>query len=155
MRRLLVSTLFPLLAILALALPVRAELIWCKQDPVVRLDGTTVQIWVAVPAQYQVTVNGPVEVEVGTPRGVARELVSTDDGFNGHGEVVSFSDLKVGVKNRVFPTEIRVKVPVDRSQLATGEIVPVQVEVIPENADHVTVRGTSDITRVVLLVAGQ
>ena len=37
---------------------------WCKKDPVVRLGGTLVQIWVAVPAEHQALVDGPVEVEM-------------------------------------------------------------------------------------------
>lgn len=154
MRRLATPVLAVLLAFLALAPSARAEVEWCKKDPVVRLGGTLVQIWVAVPAEHQALVDGPVEVEVRTPRGVARELVSTDDGFNGHGEVVRFGSLKGAVRNGTFPAEVRVRVPIDESRLPSGKSIPVRVEVIPDNAGPVVVQGTSDATRVTLPIAG-
>jgi hypothetical protein len=156
MRR-IVHTLIPLLALLALALPApaRAEVEWCKKDPVVRLNGTELQIWVAIPAQYQPLVNGPVQVEVGTPKGVRRELVYTDSGFNGYGEAVTFGDIKGSIKAGAFPTEIRVRVPIDGSRLAPGEVVPVQVEIIPDNAPAVSVLGTSNETTAKLIVIGK
>jgi hypothetical protein len=178
MRR-IVHTLIPLLALLALALPVPAraevewckncksqvvtagaeisptEVEWCKKDPVVRLNGTQLQVWVAIPAQYQPLVTGPVRVAVNTPEGVARELVSTDEGFNGYGEAVTFGDIKGSIRYRAFPTEIRVSVPIDGSRLAPGEVVPVRVEIIPDNAPAMGVRGTSDRTTARLIVIGK
>lgn len=155
MRRLSLSALVLLIPLLLLALPAHAEVEWCKSDPVIRLNGTLVQIWVAIPAEYQALVDGPVEFEIRTPKGVVRELVSTDDGFNGYGEVVRFGDLKGVVENGTFPTEVRVRVPIDWSQLESDKPIPVQVEVIPENAGAVVVRGTSDLTRVTLPVSGR
>lgn len=155
MRRLTIPVLALLLALLILTLPARAEVEWCKKDPIVRLNGTQVQILVAVPSQYEALVNGPVQVEVKTPKGVVRELVFTDEGFNGHGEVVTFSDLKGAVKNKTFTTEIRVRVPLDGSRLTAGEVVPVQVEVIPDNAPSIVARGTSNLTQVKLSITGR
>ena len=149
-----VSALIGLLAVLPLALPVQAVL-WCKTDPVVRLNGTQVHILVALPEEYVPYVTGPTEVEIKTPKGVVRELLFTDPGFNGHGEVVHFNDLRGTVRSKTFPTEIRVKVPIDKGLLGSGVTVPVQVEVIPDNALPVVVLGTSDLTMVKTTITGR
>lgn len=142
MRRLIMSAILPLLAVIFLAVPADAGLTWCKADPIVRLNGTDVQIWVAIPEAYQPHVSGPIEVEVQTPEPVTREVVFTDAGFNGHGEVVRFTDLDGIVLNDAFPTIIRVT-------------VPVQVEVVRENAPTLTVIGTNALTQVGLTVTGK
>lgn len=150
----IVSALIPLLAILLLALPAQA-VIWCKTDPIVKLNGTQVQILVSMPEEYVPLVNGPTSVTVATPLSVTRQLIYTDAGFNGYGEAVSFTDLRGNVKNNTFATYIRVQVPIDRTGLASGEVVPVQVEVIPDNAKPVVVSGTSDSTQVYLAITGR
>lgn len=154
MRRFAFFTLVQLLAVLALALPAQAVR-WCKTDPIVQLNGTSVQVLVSVPEEYAPLVNGPIRVEVRTPLAVARELVFTDSGFNGYGEDVSFTNLKGDVKNNTFPTEIQVQVPVDRSHLGKNTKVPVQVEVYPDNAALAVAQGTSDGTTVKLSVTGR
>ncbi len=159
MRRRVAAVLIPCLAILALILPVHAAVKWCKSDPIVGLDGTQVQILVAIPEDYQPLVNGPIAVEVGTPKSVARELILTDSGFNGHGEVVRFTDLfslsSIIRINNTFTTRIWVHVPIDRSSLADTEVVPVEVTIIPDNAPPVVVSGTSNGTSVQLSIRGR
>ena len=156
MRRLAVSALLPLLVLLVLGLPVGAAVRWCKSDPVVRLDGTQVQILVGVPDEYVPLVNGPVNVEIATPKEVVRELVLTDSGYNGHGETVRFTDLSSYVRvNKTFTTQIRTRVPIDKSRLLPGEVVLVEVTVIPDNAPAVVVTGTSDDTKVLLSITGR
>ena len=155
MRRFAISAIVPLLALLFLALPANAGQIWCKADPIVRLNGTEVQIWVAIPEDYQGHVNGPIAVEVATHASVDREVTFTDAGFNGFGETVRFTDLKGTIKDTVFPVLVRVRVPIDRTGLGRKVTVPVRVEVIPDNASAITVTGTSDLTEVRLLVAGR
>ncbi len=147
----LLFALAPLLAVLGLALPAQAAL-WCKTDPIVRLGGTQVQILVSIPQEYTSRVSGPVEVEVNTPRSVKRELLSTDPGFGGYGESVTFGDLTLPVRGKTFPTAINVRVPVGG---IAAERVPVQVEVLPENGDPVVAVGTGALTSVELPVTGQ
>ncbi len=155
MRRLVISAIMPLLAVIFLAVPADAGLIWCKADPIVRLNGTDVQIWVAVPEEYQSYVNGPIDVEVQTPELVTREVIFTDAGFNGHGEVVRFTDLDGTVLSDAFPVIIRVTVPLDRSLLGTEVAVPVQVQAIPDNGPALTLIGTTALTQVGLAVTGR
>ena len=147
MRRFTTGVVLALLSLLLVALPATAAQEWCPKDPVVELNGVRVEIVVAIPAEYVGLVNGPIQVEVATPRGTERELVFTDDGFNGHGEVVRFTDLG-SAPGSSFPARIRVVVP-----LSGDTTIPVQVTVTPAAADSVAVRGTSSNVTVAVLIA--
>jgi hypothetical protein len=121
-----------LLAALLAVTPAGAGVSWCRADPIVRLDGTEVQILVAVPEQYVALVNGPIDVEVYTPRWVTQELVMTDAGFNGYGETVQFGSYSFGYRaawNGQFRTWVRVRVPMDTGSLAAGTTVPLELTV--------------------------
>lgn len=147
------STLIPLLALLVLALPAHAVL-WCKTDPIVSLNGTQVQILVAIPAEYVPYANGPTDVTVGTPRGVDRQLLFTDPGFNGYGESVSFTDISGDLKTTTFPVLIPISVPMDESTVNPSK-VPMQVTVIPSNAAPIVKSGYASGLTVKLGVTGQ
>lgn len=149
------GVLVPLLALVVLALPVRAGYDWCMSDPIVRLNGTQVQILVSIPEQYVLLVDGPTRVNIATPEGTARELLLTDAGFNGHGEVVRFPNLDGVVEGGTFPTRIDVRVPIDKAGLAKHEVVPVKVEVFPQDGEPLVAMGTSKRTSVELQVAGR
>ncbi|MEA2598977.1 MAG: hypothetical protein QOF01_5446, partial [Thermomicrobiales bacterium] len=41
-----------------------AGISWCRADPGVALNGTVVQIWVAIPLEYQPLVDGPIQVTI-------------------------------------------------------------------------------------------
>lgn len=128
---------------------------WCQSDPVVRLNGTEVQIVVAVPDAYVALVTGPVEVKVNTPTAVTRTIVFTDSGFNGFGEQVIFGTLSGTIgPDRSFPASIRVRVPIDTSHLAAGERVPVQVTVRTSKGQTLVVDGNHIATGVDLLLQG-
>ena len=147
MRRLVTALLLQVLVLALLVAPAQAGVKWCDDDPIVRLNGTLVQILVAVPEEYVPLVNGKVSVEIQTPKGTKREVVYTEDGFNGYGETVSFSDLK-GARSSwgKIPVQVIVRVPVNRSTLADGEDVPVRVRVIEQGEKAVVRYGTSDLT---------
>lgn len=154
MRRLslrVVSALIPLWAILTIALPAQA-VIWCKTDPVVSLNGRLVDIQVDIPLEYVTLVDGPTLIDVQTPKSVVRKLVFNGPGFNGHGETVAFANRSGSLKNGQFPTTVQVRVPIDESKLAAGEVVPVQVTVATDGAILMVVQGTSDLTSVQLRI---
>ncbi|MGH9176226.1 MAG: hypothetical protein ACRD1H_17800, partial [Vicinamibacterales bacterium] len=115
MRRATASILLALAAILVFALPAGATRNWCLRDPIVSLNGQPVQIWIAIPAEYEPAVNGPIEVRIFAPKNVSRKLLYVDDGFNGHGEDVRLEDdsnlRKYG--DGSFDAIVRVKAPLD------------------------------------------
>ncbi len=155
MRRLSLTTLLSILAVLVLALPANAGWLWCKSDPVISLNGTVVDIVVAIPVDYVPAVNGPTQYEIATPRGVERQLILNDIGYNGHGSEVVFTDGPGIVRDNQIDTTVSVYVPIDESTLAEGETVPLEMTITPTNGEQVTVMGTTDGTTVELTIIGQ
>ena len=131
-RRWLVSGLVPILALLVLGGGVLAGG-WCRADPIVELEGEEVQIWVAIPEEYQSQVNGPIDVTIAVPDDVDTEVKFLDAGFNGHGETVTFVEGGKGDEDE-FAALITVSVPMEgqgpSSLAAQASSVPVQVEVV-------------------------
>jgi hypothetical protein len=162
MRRLTTALSLGLLALLILAAPVGAGVTWCRVDPIVRLNGTVVQILVAVPNQYVAAVNGPIAVDIATDRTVAHELLFTDAGFNGHGETVAFGNYVQyqpprSLADNEFPVQIKISVPIDGLLLPVGGLpVPVEVTVIPDNGPPIVYYGTHlDASRVMIFRGSQ
>jgi hypothetical protein len=135
MKRLTGSIALAVIALVLLVAPVSAGRQWCAKDPVVALNGTVVQILVAVPEEYVPAVNGPIDVRVAAPSGVETSIVFLDAGFNGHGETVSFQSAGGSVAaDGSFTTTIRASVPVNQQKLRSlglpNGAIPVQVTVI-------------------------
>ncbi len=129
---------------------------WCKSDPVVSLNGTLVDITVGIPLEYETLVNRPTRIEIQTPESVERDLIRSGPGFNGYGEEVFFTDRTGEVQQKQFPATIKVRVPIDKPKLEAGEVVPVEVSVLADNALlPVIVEGTSDMTEVELTITGR
>jgi hypothetical protein len=135
MRRIVLCLSIALLATLLVATPASAGRRWCARDPIVSLNGHTVQVWVAIPEAYVALVDGPIEVHFQTPTGMSRAVVLTDDGFNGHGEIVSFSNDS---RSRISPAgdfsvRIWVAVPIDERHPGadvTASKIPMLVTVV-------------------------
>lgn len=115
-RKIIVAISLGLLAMLVVATPALAGRTWCARDPIVRLNGADVQIWIAIPDEFVPTVKGAVQVKVYTPVGVSQELIFVDQGFNGYGEDVKFStDETLTVRpDGSFEVVIKAWVPIDR-----------------------------------------
>jgi hypothetical protein len=127
------ALLLSLLALLVVSMPVAAGVRWCQADPVVRLNGTEVQFWVSIPEEYTQYVNGPIDIAIAVPKDVSTELLYTDPGFNGHGEIVRFTKLN-GAKvaaDGSFDVQITVRVPFNASHVKRNQKIPVMVDVMP------------------------
>jgi hypothetical protein len=110
------------------------------------LHGRLVDIQVDIPLEYVPLVNGPTSFEIQRPKSIESAVLVSDLGYMGHGSKVHFTDGAGVMKENQFPTKIQVKVPIDKSRLADGEVVPTKVTVITDNAGPVVVEGTSDLT---------
>ena len=150
-RRLFTASMLGLLAVMIFAMPALAGETWCAKDPIVRLNGEDVQIWVAIPEEYETLVTGPVEVKVATGPKVSRELIYLDAGFNGYGENVKFAQLSGGklYRDGSFDVMISAWVPIDKAGLkAMGErsqTIPFRI-IVETNGDTVTYEnGTMDV----------
>lgn len=146
--------LIGLLALFVFAAPASAGRTWCARDPIVSIQGTELQILVAVPEEYAPYVNGPVRVDIRTPEWAPPELIFVDAGFNGHGEVVTFS-IHPGTPT-FDPTKtqvnVEVSVPIAYDQLPRNTQVPVRVELIPANGKAKTTGGNAKGTSVGLML---
>jgi hypothetical protein len=139
-----------LLALLVIAAPASAGRMWCARDPIVRIQGTDLQILIAVPQEYADYVNGPIQVDIRTPDWAPAELIFADAGFNGHGEVVTFSKLpgSPAYDSRKTQTNVSVIVPIAFEQLPANTQVSVQVKLIPSKGLAKTKNGNSRGTAV-------
>ena len=146
-----------LAALLALPQQVHAGITWCKSDPVVRLNGTLVDVQIAIPLEYQLLVNGPTRFEIQTPGSVTRALYLSDPGLNLQGIQVDFvTNQALKVNGKQFQTRIKVTVPIDKTRLPVGAVVPAELTVLPLNQlQPVIVMGTSDLTTTTLWITGQ
>ena len=156
MKRVLRAPLIGLLALVVLALPVTAgEISWCETDPIVSLNGTAVQILVALPQDQVPLVTGPTVVRIAIPSDAVVAVLLTDPGFNGHGEVVTWETSGSLQPGQPIPVQIAISVPIDTSKLAGDSLVPVRVTVVPDNATPLVAWGTSRGTSVPLAVTGR
>ncbi len=159
MRRFLFAASMGLLTVLMLASPALAARSWCAKDPIVRLNGADVQIWVAIPEEYVQYVNGPIETKVQIPAAVSHSLVFMDDGFNGYGESLKFGTLDTKVsKNGMFDVVVSAIVPVDKAQLLEHEkrkSIPLQLTIIFEDGSSQVIEMTNDGTKISFKMRGR
>ena len=145
MRRYLTATTLGLLALVIFAMPALAGRTWCARDPIVRLNGEDIQIWVAIPEEYQTLVTGPVDLRINTPTGVTTAVRYLDSGFNGYGEKVTFGALANGKQyaDGSFDVQLTVKVPINTKKVKK---IPLQLTVRIGGSAHEIAPGTWEYT---------
>jgi len=123
-RRPLFAALIAAVALLAFAGQATAGRQWCKKDPVFLVAGTRVTVDVAVPWDDQGRVTGAVGVVLYVPKGIAASVVSTDDGFGGHGEApsVAVSD-RLKTSRSGVPILVTVTVPASRNTVLVNVVL--------------------------------
>jgi len=155
MRRFVVAVVVGALALVVDVAPASADLTWCKKDPVITLDGAVVDLSVAIPWEYVPLVNGPVRYEIQTPVVTKRHLILNDLGYNGYGSEVVFKDGSGTVQDGQVPTTVRVSIPIDKSRLAPGEVVPAELSVIADDVTLIVEDGTSSQLTIDTLITGR
>ena len=114
MRRFYLSVISTVLALLVLVMPAQAGMGWCKNDPVVLIDGQLADIFVSAPLDAPLKVTGPTEIVVTLPVGVDASIVLTDLGF-GQGERITFGASRaLRVTSEGIQVRIAVHVPACR-----------------------------------------
>ena len=175
MKRFLTSSFFVVMALMMTIASAGAGRGWCRADPIVSFNGTPVQIWLEMPDEYQHLVTGPIDFTIHHPWDVEAKVLFTDDGFNGHGEDIRFSEVLWGTSdtlvgdvdeaayygydyfwgagNGSFPIEFVASVPFHKGKLRKefglrSDEVPLRLIIIdPAGVEHV-VEGTNDGTRI-------
>lgn len=174
-RTVLTAITLGLLAMLVLAMPALAGRRWCAKDPIVSLNGTQVQMWVAIPEEYVQYVNGPIKMTISTPASVDREVIFLDEGFNGYGEEVRWADLTTssggllgGLLGSTQPAQIaadgsfdvvvQTTVPVNKNllfNLLRTRTIPLQLTIIFADGSTRMVEMNNDGTKIAFRVQGQ
>jgi hypothetical protein len=132
------------LGAVALALTARPALAgraWCRTDPVVSIDGTLVDIFVAGPLRAPLVAKGPNQVVVSVPIGVEAFLAIADPGFGKGTDVIFKESSKLRRTQGGIEVKVRVFVP------TTERKMPVRVEFAPRIVgilDPDTVDGTAN-----------
>jgi hypothetical protein len=129
-----------LLAGAALALPAawrweaaEASRGWCRSDPDVYLEGTFVQVCVAVLDEYLPLVCGPTKLWFNLPCQVDRQFAWADAGFNNFGYTVGFSTAYQPNKPcPKFAVNLTIKVPI-----SDGTKVPIWCSAAPAKGTYV------------------
>jgi hypothetical protein len=145
-RKMITAASLNLLTLLLLAMPVGAGVSWCRADPIVELNGTEVQIWVAMDSGYEHLVDGPIKVTIFTPNKVDKKATFLDAGFNGYGEEVVFKHRGKMNDDGTIPVSVKVIVPINERQLRQEyglSEVPILVEIIASDGQTLDVEGTN------------
>ncbi|CAA9562144.1 MAG: hypothetical protein AVDCRST_MAG87-1664 [uncultured Thermomicrobiales bacterium] len=111
---------------LVLAVPgTSAGVGWCRDDPVVVIDGQIADIFISAKFEDLAKVNGPTQIVVSIPVGVDVALAVAGPGF-GHGEHISFAESEsLKVTSEGIDVRIKVRVP------ARSDAMPIRVEFAP------------------------
>lgn len=133
MRRCGIVAIFATVMFVLVTGPVGAGLQWCPRDPIIALNGQEVQIWVSIPEGDQDAVTGPIDVDVMTPAGVTRDVLFTDEGFNGYGEVVSFHE-RGKLRGDEMDVQLRVRVPYDRRMVEDANLPVLLTVILPDGS---------------------
>lgn len=148
MKRLSAAFVMGLLALVVLTVPAFAGVTWCRADPIVKLNGEDVQIWVAVPKEYASKVTGPIDVTIHVPSTVSTKVIFLDAGFNGYGETVKFVKAGSTLQGGIIPMTVVAKVPMN----GTYESVPVQMEIIHDDQASQFFYGSQYVATATMLI---
>jgi hypothetical protein len=129
---------------LVVASPAEAGRRWCEIDPVFLVAGTQVNVAVSILEEHQPAVTGPTVVTLFVPVGASAVLTSTDEGYNGYGEVVTIVPASwLTATKKGVPIAVEVTVPASRSDL------PVLVEAASADGKS---KSTRDVANAVITV---
>jgi hypothetical protein len=118
MKRMLIAPVVAILTLIMTLAPAGAGWGWCPVDPIVELNGTEVEIWVAIPEPFEEHVTGPVDFKIGVPKEVSTKVVFLDEGYNGYSEVVKFVPNGTSVNpDGTFQVDVHARVPLKKMHI--------------------------------------
>ena len=106
---------------------------WCRWDPVLKIDGQVVDVWLSSYTEMNTAATGPTQINVLIPRGSTGSVLATDNGFGGNGYSISFSTSR---SLRKSSTHSQVQISV--FQPASTSKLPVKVDFTPRSTGVLT-----------------
>ena len=123
------SALVLVLGLLLSSSPVSAGKLWCRNDPVIMINGEVADILISSSAAMDAAATGPVEIVVTLPPDMNGSVLATDLGFGGYGYVIRFdTSPKLKATASTVPVHIAAYVP------ATDARLPVIVDFVPRSS---------------------
>ena len=131
MRRLGTLFLVGVLALMCCVTPAAAGRVWCKADPVIKVDGQVVDVLVSSSIEMRTAQTGPIVIVITVPLGTSAGVYATDNGF-GAGYAITIQQSS-SIKTTTTTTSIQVAVFAP----ATNSTLPVTVKVTPRSVGPV------------------
>lgn len=110
-----------------------AARVWCRTDPVFKIDGQVVDVWVASDVAMKTAATGPTRIVMTVPSGTIAQCIAKDLGF-GYGYSISIVSSSL-LKKTATSTPITVAVTVP----SRDGSLPVRVDQTPRSPG--TVKG--------------
>jgi hypothetical protein len=106
--------------------PAAAGRTWCKFDPVLKIDGQVVDIFVSSVVEMKRLATGPTKIIVELPYGSSGSVCAVDSGFGGWGY-----DIEFDVNQNLAKSDTHTQVDILVLQPAAEKSLPVIVEFTP------------------------
>jgi hypothetical protein len=129
--RLVAGSLLAVPAGLRLADPAAAAWTWCRTDPVIKVDGQVLDVFVSSDVAMKDASTGPTKIKIYVPTGSSVGVYATDQGF-GDGYSITLATTST-LKKTATSTPIRVEVYVPSSNGG----LPVKVDITPRSIGRV------------------
>jgi len=100
---------------------------WCREDPVIKVDGQVVDVFVSSDVAMLSSATGPVKIKITVPSGSSVGVYATDQGF-GDGYAITLA-TSTTLKKTSTSTPVKVEV---YAPSADGSL-PVKVDVTPRS----------------------
>lgn len=101
---------------------------WCRMDPVLKIDGQVVDVYLESYQEMNTAATGPTQINVLIPKGSTGTVLATDRGFGGNGYSISFS-----TSSTLLKTNRHTQVQVSVYQPANASTLPVKVYFTPRS----------------------
>lgn len=104
-----------------------AAISWCRTDPVFKIDGQVVDVWVASDVAMKSAATGPTAITVTIPPASSAQCIAKDRGF-GYGYTIVIETSEALKKTAVLtPMIVSVSVP------SSDDTLPVKVNLAPRS----------------------
>lgn len=106
---------------------------WCRTDPVLKIDGQVVDLFITSYPEMDEAASGPTQIDVLLPLGSEGSVQAVDRGFGGHGYTIAF-----GNSNALAKSGGHTQVQISVYQPAADKNLPVRLEFTPRSTGALT-----------------
>ena len=131
-RRYVLSAIAGASALAVARTPADAARVWCRTDPVFKIDGQVVDVWVVSDVAMRSAASGPTTIALTVPANSTAECIAMDRGF-GYGYAISIERSSSLMRTPdSTPVVVSVRVP------SADGALPVGIDLISRSPGGVT-----------------